>query len=108
MHPGNPDNVSRSTASMEDRVNAVQALLDDQGLNACAGVLQLDHLATEEWVPKNGARVVAHAALALDRWPSPLVQRRLDRSGGPRSAAFGTPAGPAGVVLSLTGGSQNR
>jgi len=59
------------TASIEQRVNAVQAVLDDRGLNASAAVEQLDHLAQEQWVPQNGARVVARA------WTDPAFRERL-------------------------------
>jgi len=52
-------------------VNAVQAMLDDRGLNASAAVEQLDHLAQEQWVPRNGARVVARA------WTDPAFRERL-------------------------------
>ena len=52
-------------------MNAVQAVLDDRGLNASAAVEQLDHLAQEQWVPQNGARVVARA------WTDPAFRERL-------------------------------
>lgn len=48
-------------ASMEQRVEAIQAAFDDQGLKATTAVQELDHLAQEQWVPRNGARVVAKA-----------------------------------------------
>jgi nitrile hydratase len=48
-------------ASMAQRVDAIQAAFDDQGLKATAAVEELDHLAQEQWVPRNGARVVAKA-----------------------------------------------
>ena len=48
-------------ASAEQRVDAIQAALDDRGLEASAAVEQLGHLAQEQWLPRNGARVVAKA-----------------------------------------------
>jgi nitrile hydratase subunit alpha len=54
------DEVKR-TASVEQRVDAIQAAFDDRGLEASAAVEQLGHLAQEQWLPRNGARVVAKA-----------------------------------------------
>lgn len=50
-----------SVASIEQRVDAVQALLDERGFKATKAVAELSHKALEEWVPQNGARVVAKA-----------------------------------------------
>lgn len=58
-------------ASMEQRVDAIQAAFDDQGLKATTAVQELDHLAQEQWVPRNGARVVAKA------WVDPEFRARL-------------------------------
>jgi nitrile hydratase subunit alpha len=63
------------TASIEDRVKAVQAVLDDKGLNADGAADELDHLAQEQWVPQNGARVVARA------WADPAFRERLLANG---------------------------
>jgi len=59
------------TASMEQRVDAIQAAFDDQGFKATTAVQELDHLAQEQWVPRNGARVVAKA------WVDPDFRARL-------------------------------
>jgi len=59
-HPNRHEGFQR-TASIKQRVSAIQAALDDRGLNASAAVEELDHLAQEQWVPQNGARVVARA-----------------------------------------------
>jgi nitrile hydratase subunit alpha len=61
MNAPNREPAFQRTASIEARVTAVQAVLDERGLNASAGAAELDHLAQEEWVPRNGARVVARA-----------------------------------------------
>jgi len=67
-------------ASIEQRVSAVQALLDDRELNASAAVKELNRLAQEQWVPQNGARVVARA------WTDPAFRKRLLTDG--RSAVI--------------------
>ena len=59
------------TASMEQRVEAIQAAFDERGFMATAAVQELDHLAQEQWVPRNGARVVAKA------WVDPDFRARL-------------------------------
>ncbi|MEO5772111.1 MAG: nitrile hydratase subunit alpha [Burkholderiaceae bacterium] len=51
---------------MERRVDAIQAAFDDHGLMATAAVEELDHLAQEQWVPLNGARLVARAWVDAD------------------------------------------
>jgi nitrile hydratase subunit alpha len=48
-------------APLEQRVSALQTLLDERGLEATAGVEALSHAALEQWIPNNGARVVARA-----------------------------------------------
>ena len=68
------------TASIEQRVEAIQAVLDERGLKASEALEELDHLAQEEWVPRNGARVVARA------WTAPAFRERLLADG--RSAVI--------------------
>src|SRR5690242_10934327 len=65
------DRVIRRTATEEERVQAVQAALDARGLDATSAVAELRHLAQEEWLPRNGARVVARA------WVDPAFRARL-------------------------------
>jgi nitrile hydratase len=79
------ERVFQRTASMEDRVKAVEAVLQDRGLDVAAGVQQLDRLATEEWVPKNGARVVARA------WTDAAFRKRLLADGRAAVAELGLP-----------------
>jgi nitrile hydratase len=62
-------------ASMEQRVDAIQAAFDNRGLQPSAAVEELDHLAQEQWVPRNGARVVAKA------WVDPEFRARLLAAG---------------------------
>ncbi len=52
---------SPPTASMEQRADAIQAALDERGFNATQAVDELGQKAQEEWLPRNGARVVAKA-----------------------------------------------
>lgn len=69
------DPVIRRTAPMAQRVDAMQALLDERGMKASEAVDELSHLALEEWVPQNGARVVARA------WVDPAFRERLLANG---------------------------
>jgi nitrile hydratase len=73
----------QSTASIERRVAAVQAVLDDAGLDASAGAAELDRLAQEQWVPRNGARVVARA------WTDAAFRSRLLADGRSAVAELG-------------------
>ncbi len=52
-------------------------------MNATAGVEELNHLAQEEWIPKNGARVVARA------WVDPAFRARLLANGRDAVAELG-------------------
>ena len=74
------DRVVFRTASVEARVDAAQAALDAKGLDASAGIADLGHKAQEEWIPRNGARLVARA------WVDPDFRRRLLANG--RDAAM--------------------
>jgi nitrile hydratase subunit alpha len=69
----------KPTAAIERRVAAVQAVLDANGLDASAGAAELDHLAQEQWLPRNGARLVARA------WVDAAFRARLLADG--RAAA---------------------
>jgi nitrile hydratase subunit alpha len=73
------DRVIKRTASVEHRVDAIQAALDERGLKASEAVEELTRLAEEQWVPQNGARVVAKA------WVDPAFRKRLLADG--RAAA---------------------
>jgi len=69
------DRVVQATASVEQRVDAIQAALDERGMKATEAVEELTHLAQEAWVPQNGARVVAKA------WIDPAFRQRLLANG---------------------------
>ncbi len=74
------DRVVLPTASLEARVGAAQAALDAKGFKASEAVEALDHKAQEEWIPQNGARIVARA------WVDPGFRNRLLADG--RAAAL--------------------
>jgi nitrile hydratase len=65
------DRVIKRSAPIEARVDAIEAALEERGLEASAAVEELAHKAQEEWVPRNGARVVARA------WTDPAFRARL-------------------------------
>ena len=74
------DRVVFRTATVEERVDAIQAALDAKGAGASEGVEDLAHKAQEEWIPRNGARMVARA------WIDPAYRQRLLANG--REAAL--------------------
>jgi len=65
------NHVHDHTASMEQRVDAIQEALEERNVKASATIDELSHLAQEQWVPQNGARVVAKA------WTDPAFRARL-------------------------------
>jgi nitrile hydratase subunit alpha len=81
MSDHNP--VIQRTASVEQRVDAIQAILDDRGMRATESIEELSHLAQEQWVPRNGARVVAKA------WVDPAFRARLLANGRDAVAELG-------------------
>jgi len=74
------DRVVFRTATVEDRVDAIQAALDARGLKASEAIEELGHKAQEEWLPRNGAKIVARA------WVDPEFRKRLLANG--REAAI--------------------
>lgn len=75
--------VLQRTAPLELRVDAIQAALDAHGLPASDTVAELNHRAQEEWLPRNGARVVARA------WVDPAFRARLLANGREAVAELG-------------------
>ena len=67
--------VRPSVASVEQRTAAIEAALEAHGLRPPGAVEELEHLAEEQWVPRNGARVVARA------WTDAAFKRRLLANG---------------------------
>mgnify|MGYP003694335743 CR=1 FL=1 len=75
--------VRQSTASVEQRVDAIQAAFDERGMKAGEFIDEFKHLAEEQWVPENGARVVAKA------WTDPAFRQRLLANGRDAVAELG-------------------
>ena len=70
-------------APVERRVDALQAALDARGLKASEAIEELGHLAQEEWLPRNGARVVARS------WVDAAFRERLMANGRTAVAELG-------------------
>jgi nitrile hydratase len=79
----NREMAEAATALVERRVDALQAALDARGLKASEAVEELGHLAQEEWLPQNGARVVARA------WTDAAFRARLLANGREAVADLG-------------------
>ena len=77
------DVAHETRASVEQRVDAVQAVLEERGLKAGEFIEQAGHVVEEQWVPQNGARVVAKA------WTDPVFRRRLLANGREAVAELG-------------------
>jgi nitrile hydratase len=73
----------RSTASVERRVDAIEAAFDARGLEPAAFIDQATRMAEEEWVPQRGAQVVAKA------WTDPAFRERLLANGRDAVAELG-------------------
>lgn len=78
-----PGNGLQATASVEQRVAAMEAALAERGLADGAAIAELEHLAQEQWLPQNGARVVARA------WTDPAFRARLLANGRDAVAELG-------------------
>ena len=76
---------SPRTASALQRVDAIQAALDERGFEATQAVEELGHKAQEEWLPQKGARVVAKA------WVDAAFRARLLADGRAAVAELGLP-----------------
>ena len=70
-----PSHAHKPTASVEQRVDAVEAALHERGMKPAEFIDEFEHLAEEQWVPRNGARVVAKA------WTDPAYRQRLLANG---------------------------
>lgn len=75
--------VHRSTASVEQRVDAIEAALHERGMKPGEFIEAAKHLVEEQWTPQNGARVVAKA------WTDPAFRRRLFANGREAVAELG-------------------
>ena len=79
----NPDRVVHCIAPIEQRVAAMEAIIERQGADAPKALEELRHLAQEQWIPQNGARVVAKA------WVDPEFRKRLLANGRAAIAELG-------------------
>jgi nitrile hydratase subunit alpha len=77
------DHQQTSISSPLQRVDAIQAALDERGFKATQAVEELGHKAQEEWLPRNGARVVAKA------WTDAAFRARLLADGHSAVAELG-------------------
>ena len=55
------DTSSPQVAPVERRVAAIEAVFEQKGMEPKPFIETMTHAAEEEWVPRNGARVVAKA-----------------------------------------------
>ena len=80
-----PDHFVRpeGTATVEQRVAAIEAAFEERGMKAREAIEELGHRAQEEWIPQNGARVVARA------WTDPEFRKRLLANGREAVAELG-------------------
>jgi nitrile hydratase len=83
MNKPERDRVVHRTASVEQRVDAIQSVLEERGPSVAKDLEELRHLAEEQWIPQNGARVVAKA------WTDPAFRERLLANGRSAIAELG-------------------
>jgi nitrile hydratase subunit alpha len=76
-------NIQRDTATVEQRVDAIQAAFEERGMKPAEFIDEFVHTAEEKWIPENGARVVARA------WTDPAFKARLLANGREAVAELG-------------------
>ena len=64
-----------SVAPVERRVDAIQSVLEERGMKPAEFIEQANHLVEDQWVPRNGAHVVARA------WTDAAFRQRLFANG---------------------------
>lgn len=74
---------SPNVVSVERRVDAIQAVLQERGMKPAEFIETAEHLVEEQWVPANGARIVAKA------WTDPSFRARLLANGKAAAAELG-------------------
>ena len=72
-----------SVAPVERRVDAIQSVLEERGMKPAEFIEQANHLGEDQWVPRNGAHVVARA------WTDAAFRRRLFANGRDPVAELG-------------------
>ena len=78
-HSSSPQQV----APVERRVAAIEEVFEQHGMEPKPFIETMTHAAEEEWVPRNGARVVAKA------WSDPAFRQRLFANGKNAVAELG-------------------
>lgn len=73
----------RAVAPVLRRVEAIEAVLEERGMQPREFIEDFKHLAEEKWVPENGARVVAKA------WTDAAFRARLIANGRQAVAELG-------------------
>jgi nitrile hydratase subunit alpha len=68
-------NIRQTTASVERRVDAIEAIFEVRGMKAREAIDEFHHTIEEKWLPENGARVVARA------WTDAEFKKRLLANG---------------------------
>jgi nitrile hydratase subunit alpha len=74
---------SPAIAPVERRVDAIQAVLHERGMRPAEFIEAAEHLVEEQWVPANGARIVAKA------WTDATFRERLFANGRAAVAELG-------------------
>jgi len=98
------DHEARRAAPVERRVAAIEAAFDARGMSPGAAIAAFERLVDEEWVPRNGARLVAKA------WTDAAFRARLLADGRTAAAEMGFSMPPHHrhlVVLENTPAVQN-
>ena len=72
-------------ATVEQRLDAIQAAMEERGLEPAKAIADQTHAIEHDWLPLNGARVVAKA------WTDPEFRKRLLANGKETVAAMGVP-----------------
>ncbi|MEO7741991.1 MAG: nitrile hydratase subunit alpha [Usitatibacter sp.] len=70
-------------ATVEKRIDAIQAAFEERGLEPTKAIEDQAHQVEEQWLPRNGARVVAKA------WTDPEFRKRLIANGRQAVAELG-------------------
>ena len=97
-------NIQQNTATVEQRVDAIQAAFEERGMKPAEFIDEFVHTAEEKWIPENGAKVVAKA------WTDPAFRARLLANGREAVAELGLSMPPHHrhlVVLENTPSLQN-
>jgi len=97
-------NIQQNTATVEQRVDAIQAAFEERGMKPAEFIDEFVHTAEEKWIPENGAKVVAKA------WTDPAFKARLLANGREAVAELGLTMPPHHrhlVVLENTPSLQN-